>query len=47
MDANKVRCLNKEELLSYIIQRKGIELLIIAGAGDIDLLVNPLKTILN
>jgi len=37
--------LNKKELLDYIKNNK-TELLITAGAGDIDTLVEPIKNIL-
>ncbi len=47
MNPEKVKCINKEELLENIKQRKKTDLLITAGAGDIDMLVNPLKNILN
>jgi UDP-N-acetylmuramate--alanine ligase len=47
MPAEKVKCLEKEELLKNIKERKKTELLIIAGAGDIDLLVEPIKNLLN
>jgi len=47
MPAEKVKCLEKDELLKNIKERKKTELLIIAGAGDIDLLVEPIKNLLN
>lgn len=50
MDAGKTKVLDKNELLSAlqdrILQKKDLEILITAGAGDIDQLVNPLKNII-
>ena len=44
-----VVCCNKNDLLNKMIEkkkRKDLELLILAGAGDIDTLVLPIKDIL-
>ncbi len=47
MEKDKARVGTKEELLRFIADRRaGLELLIMAGAGDIDALVAPLKGIL-
>ena len=46
MDSNKVTCCSKTEIISIVKQKleKGeLEMLITAGAGDIDMLVEPLK----
>lgn len=40
------QCLSKTDLLSYVKQQKP-QLLVTAGAGDIDTLINPIKEILN
>jgi UDP-N-acetylmuramate--alanine ligase len=50
MDANKTTCCSKESLLSWIEDKKNkndISLLVTAGAGDIDMLVGPIKKILS
>jgi UDP-N-acetylmuramate--alanine ligase len=39
------KCLSKSELLHYVQQQKP-SLLVMAGAGDIDTLINPVKEIL-
>jgi UDP-N-acetylmuramate--alanine ligase len=50
IDAAKVRLLGKEELLAWVSEKvwdkEFGEVLITAGAGDIDTLVQPLKKIL-
>lgn len=50
MDGSKVECVEKEELMAKLHDRKsnndGLELLITAGAGDIDTMVEPIKKIL-
>lgn len=50
MDGSKVGCVEKEELMAKLHDRKsnndGLELLITAGAGDIDTMVEPIKKIL-
>lgn len=45
VDASEKRLLNKEALLEHIEKNK-YEVLLIAGAGDIELLVEPIKNIL-
>ena len=45
MRSNNKRVLDKSELLEWIKKNK-TELLITAGAGDIDTLVDPVKQIL-
>jgi UDP-N-acetylmuramate--alanine ligase len=52
MSNENVQLLSKEEILEWAkaqlsFGKKGIELLITAGAGDIDQLIHPLKKILN
>jgi UDP-N-acetylmuramate--alanine ligase len=52
MNNENVQLLTKEELLEWTqkqssFEQNGIELLITAGAGDIDQLIQPLKNILN
>jgi UDP-N-acetylmuramate--alanine ligase len=50
MDNGKVHCCTKEELMRIITQKKKdgtISLLITAGAGDIDTLVNPIRELLS
>ena len=50
MDDRKGTCCSKEELLAILADQKfngdELSLLITAGAGDIDTLVDPIKTIL-
>lgn len=49
MESGKVKVCSKEELLLLIKDKKqkgGLEMVITAGAGDIDTLVNPVKEIL-
>ncbi len=50
MDEAKTVCVNKEELMQILDDRKlysdGLELLITAGAGDIDTLVEPIKKLI-
>ena len=49
MTENKVFCCNKNDLLQLIKKKKDkmdVELLIVAGAGDIDTMVLPIKEIL-
>lgn len=49
MQSEKVLCFSKEELLNWISEKKAtgqIEMLITAGAGDIDTLVTPIKKII-
>jgi ABC-type xylose transport system substrate-binding protein len=49
MQSEKVVCFSKEELLNWVSEKKAkeeIEMLIIAGAGDIDTLVAPIKNII-
>lgn len=47
MEKGKARVGTKEELMRFIADRRaGLELLIMAGAGDIDALVTPVKEIL-
>jgi UDP-N-acetylmuramate--alanine ligase len=45
MQVKKGTVLSKEDTLQYIQDHK-IELLITAGAGDIDQLIQPIKTII-
>jgi UDP-N-acetylmuramate--alanine ligase len=40
------QCLSKTDLLTYVQQQKP-QLLVMAGAGDIDTLIKPIKEILN
>jgi UDP-N-acetylmuramate--alanine ligase len=49
MQSEKVICFSKEELLNWVSEKKAkgeIEMLITAGAGDIDTLVTPIKNII-
>jgi UDP-N-acetylmuramate--alanine ligase len=48
MDESKVTCCSKEDLLNIIdeLSVRDLELLITAGAGDIDALVQPIKEII-
>ena len=46
MKINNKQVLSKEAVLEWVKDNK-IELLITAGAGDIDTLVEPIKKILN
>jgi len=46
MKINNKQVLDKEAVLEWVKDNK-IELLITAGAGDIDTLVEPIKKILN
>lgn len=50
MNVSKVSCCTKEELLELIknkVQNNELEILITAGAGDIDVLIPSIKNILN
>ena len=49
MQSEKVVCFSKEDLLNWVLEKKAkgeIEMLITAGAGDIDTLVTPIKNII-
>lgn len=49
MQSEKVVCFSKEDLLNWVSEKKAkgeIEMLITAGAGDIDTLVTPIKNII-
>lgn len=49
MQSEKVVCFSKEDLLNWVSEKKAvgqIEMLITAGAGDIDTLVTPIKKII-
>lgn len=49
MQSEKVVCFSKEDLLNWVSEKKSkgeIEMLITAGAGDIDTLVKPIKNII-
>lgn len=43
---NKAKCCNKEEVLNLLEAKTDFDVLITAGAGDIDALVSPIKNIL-
>ena len=47
MDSKKTICLSKEALMNHLTNNTKPELLIMAGAGDIDAMVLPIKAILN
>lgn len=47
MMSDKVKVVSKENILSLLEKQDSIELLITAGAGDIDTLVDPIKNLLN
>jgi len=47
MIAEKVKCMSKEDMMNWVKDKKAkgeIDMLITAGAGDIDTLVQPIKT---
>ncbi len=46
METNKVKLVCKEDILKEVANKKNIEILITAGAGDIDILVEPIKNVL-
>ena len=46
MTPGKARVVDKEALLKILSDRQGMELVITAGAGDIDTLVGPIREIL-
>ncbi len=47
MEPNKVSCLSKEDMMGTVANRPGeFPLLITAGAGDIDTMVNPIRQLL-
>jgi UDP-N-acetylmuramate--alanine ligase len=39
-------CTSKNDLLDIVLQKENVELIIMAGAGDIDTLIEPIKDIL-
>lgn len=41
-----VVCTTKNDLLDVVLQKENVELIIMAGAGDIDTLIDPIKEIL-
>jgi UDP-N-acetylmuramate--alanine ligase len=41
-----VVCTSKNDLLDIVLQKENVELIIMAGAGDIDTLIEPIKEIL-